>query len=496
MSRYRRWGLVVFSGLLLGLSFPPFPVPFAAWFALVPLMQVWSMRRSARAAFVDGYTTFLITFAVAFQWPLFHEMASTAWLSLPGLLIVPMWMAVPVGLSVPFKNRLGPTAGAATFAALFLLMEFALRRGPLAFPWSLLGHSQAELFPVNQLASIGGVPGLSLFVLLINISLHLLLEAFLHRKEIFSGQSRQSALLHPAVAALCALLLLSSRSMPDAAPVLRVGIVQPAMASEHWANVRDDARVDSLLQLTARLPRGLDLVLWPETALPPGERSRARLQRWSDSTGTPLLTGAIGAAGRGQFYNAAHLFRPNRVLQTYRKERLVPFAERVPFEGTFPWIDRLAIPSGGVAGYLPGEDNELLDLGGVRFGPMICFESLFDDAGRAYARADAAMLVVLTQDGWWGNSFGYRQHAAFNRLRAIETGLPLVQASVSGVSGLITPSGRFSRRIGWMEKAAFVVDVPARKKNTLFVQLGDWVTILAALVTFAATAVLAVRKYV
>jgi apolipoprotein N-acyltransferase len=121
----------------------------------------------------------------------------------------------------------------------------------------------------------------------------------------------------------------------------------------------------------------------------------------------------------------------------------------------------------------------MFDIGSARFGTMICFESLFDDVARAYALKGADFLVTITQDGWWGNSFGYRQHLAFNRLRAIETGLPLVQVAVSGHTAVISPDGRITVRSGWMERGAWIASLGAGGTSTPFVRYGDVLSLAA-----------------
>ena len=463
---------------------------------------------SARGAFLDAYVAFLITFAVAFQWPLFHTLPETAWLSLPGLLILPMWMAVPFGLSVSFRRRLGPVAGLVCLFALFLLMEFGIRRGPLAFPWPLLGHTQASFSLVNQLAAAGGVPLLTFLVLLVNGGVLGLISSSHRRFGLVSGLA--------AAVLLTAAFMISHEGDRVDGSGLRIAIIQPGLPASQWADVLDVSRVDSLLVLSEEALRSahpntprrepaailagggsprLDAILWPETALPPSAETRDRIRSWSDSTDVPLLTGAILETPGAPYFNAALLFRPGEPPQTYRKERLVPFAEHVPFSGHWPWLRRLAVPSGGVPGYAEGRDNELMEIPEALFGVVICFESLFDDVIRGYAKRGASAIIVLTQDGWWGDSFGYRQHAAFNRLRAIETGLPVIQASVSGISALILPDGRITQRIAWMEAGTEIVTVRPADGTTPFVRFGDWVTMLALGTVLIATALLVLNIY-
>ena len=481
----RGWGGAVLSGLLLGLSFPPFPFPFPllAWIALVPLLIEWQRRTEARRAFLDAYVALLVTFAVAFHWPLLHEMPSTALLSLPPLLLIPMWMAVPFGVAHVLYLRTGLRTALLAWAGMMILAEFALRAGPFAFPWTLLGHSQAGIFPVNGLAAYGGVPLLSLLVLGSNAAVALAL----------GGSARAAAVV---AALLVALVVAAGGGMRDrgtvAGDVARVAGIQPASTAHEWADLADSSRVDSLLSMTRQVLRSdpdIDLVVWPETAIPPRPSTRrylTLLQALADSASVPILAGAITTSAKRTAYRNSALFAaPHTPLRTYDKINLVPFAERVPFAGAVPFLERFAVPAGGVSGYDPGENRTIFEIPGIRFGVLICFETLFAYASRTYAGEEADVLLALTQDGWWGDSFGYRQHLAFNRLRSIETGLPMIQAAVSGVSALIHTDGRITVLAGWMERRAWIVDVPPAAEPPPYVRYGDWVTLLAALVALA-----------
>ena len=489
--------------MLLGLSFPPYPFPFLAWIAFVPLLSAWDDDRTdGRSAFLDAYIAFLITFAVAFQWPLFHRFTATAVLSLPPLLILPMWMAVPFAISRPVYRRLGFCAGTTALIAFYIVMEYGLRSGPFAFPWPLLGHSQAEWYPVNRLASLGGVPLLTTVVLAANG----IITAILGRAPT------------PARLVLYGMLpmLVAGRNAPLSEagdPVqnmrqdrkgLRVAGIQPALPPDSWADLQDSTRVSLLLDLTSALVSQSnappDLIVWPETALPPYPSTSVytdRLQSLVDSTRIPILAGAITSDSEdGSIYrNSALLIAPGAGVQSYDKINLVPFAERVPFTGVIPNLERWAIPAGGVSGYEPGENRTIFEISGHRFGVLICLETLFSDAARGYTHDNAEALIAITQDGWWGNSFGYRQHLAFNRLRSIETGLPMLQASVSGVSALIDSGGRVHELAGWMEPATWVVDVPSADTGTptLYVRWGEWVTMFAVVLALAFATVTVVR---
>ncbi|MFV1981162.1 MAG: nitrilase-related carbon-nitrogen hydrolase, partial [Rhodothermia bacterium] len=124
------------------------------------------------------------------------------------------------------------------------------------------------------------------------------------------------------------------------------------------------------------------------------------------------------------------------------------------------------------------------EFGSKLIGVLICFESSFGYLARRLARGGADVIVVLTQDGWWGKSAGYQQHLAFNRLRAIETRLPLAQVSATGITALISPSGRVVSSMGWMERGSLSWSMATRRfgsTDTLYTRFGDWPGPLSAI---------------
>ncbi len=472
-------GAIGISGLALGFSFPPYLFASLAWVALTPILWRWENAKSWRRLLLEVYAAFLITFAVAFSWPLQHTFAKTALLSLSGLLLLPLLMSIPFAASLVVRRRAGLRPGLAALAAFYLAMEHAMSRGPLAFPWTLLGHTQAEALHFNQFLEITGVSGLSLWVILLNGLIYTLVRC----STIFQRAACVLALvLCIALPALYSQNRLQHPLHPHGN--LLVGMAQPAIQAPMWARIHNDERVAQLLALSDSLlavsPTRPDLIVWPETALPPDNQDTLfrKVQAWVTEHDLALLTGAITHSRSGMqqatYRNSALLFQPGAPLQQYDKTRLVPLAEYVPLMNRFPWLQALSIPSGGVAGYEPGETQRSLTIKKSSLGVLICFESVFGNYTRRYVEQQADFLVVLTQDGWWGQSQGYRQHVAFSRLRAIEMRRATVQVSVSGVTALIQPDGSIGSETGWMQRKATVVSVPFFRESTFYARHGDY----------------------
>src|SRR5262249_50392880 len=181
------------------------------------------------------------------------------------------------------------------------------------------------------------------------------------------------------------------------------------------------------------------LVLWPESAIETDlERSHAaftRLREFVDTTGVPVLTGGPGSArSRSPFvrYNPVHLLAPGSGLASYHKRRMMPLAET--------WPSWLGQPPRGVDYVSAGAELPLFSIGGVRFGTLVCFEIADGAAMRDLARRGPDFLVNPTNASWF-RATGALPHVVWARVRAVETGLPIVRVANAGPSGIIDATG-------------------------------------------------------
>ena len=491
------WVLV--SGVLLGLSFPPFPLYGLAWVALVPVLIRWSRLPLGWMLLRETYSTFLVMAAIAGHWVLFHEQALTALTSGLGLLLVPLPMTLPFILSALVKRRFGTLVGFVALVAMWLAMEFLMTHSPAALPWLLLGNTQAEAMLFNQFADVAGVGGLTLWLWLLNGALFWLMEARPLPARVGFGLALAALVAAPVFYGNWRLPQLETPTEH-----VTVGIVQPAIAPKQWADVASGERVNLLASLSnvmllrEKNTRPADLLVWPETALPVYYDVRrqqelyGRLTAWAADRDVALLTGAITRydsapdltvepvvaqryAEVTPYYNSALLFNAAARTQQYDKIHMIPFAERVPLVEWRAALAALGVASGGVGAYGLGDRETVFEVGDHRFGSLICYESLFGDHARRLVKQGADFLVVLSQDGWWGNSAGYKQHLALSRLRSVETRRTVVLSAVTGESGLVHPDGSMTSVAGWMDQKAEIVSVPALTARTYYTQHGDWI---------------------
>ncbi len=233
---------------------------------------------------------------------------------------------------------------------------------------------------------------------------------------------------------------------------------------------------DSGLQAAPAPPA---LIVWPETAAPcyvlrePG--CRQALEDFVDRAQVPLLTGTpdlerLPDGGR-RYANAAVVILPGEgVTGVYKKVNLVPFGEAIPYQEQLPLLQRIDF---GEADFVRGSGFVPLAAGPDRVGVMICFESIFSEIGRAYARAGARYLVNITNDEWFGPSGGPYQHAGMAVARAIETRRGLVRAANTGVSFVVDRGGRTTGVTGLFTPAVVRAPVELGDRTTIYMRIGD-----------------------
>ena len=118
--------------------------------------------------------------------------------------------------------------------------------------------------------------------------------------------------------------------------------------------------------------------------------------------------------------------------------------------------------------------------GGAKVSPIICYESVYGEFVTEYVRAGATVLAIMTNDAWWGNTPGHKQHMAYARLRAIETRRPIVRSANTGISGFISPLGQVTSQLDYDRKGVLTKSVTPQTKTTLYVQYGDYIFRLVA----------------
>lgn len=510
-------GMPLLSGILLGISFPSYPVvrlEILAWIGLVPLLLSLKSDEPFGQAYRKVWFAMLVFSVVSLWW------VSLA--TLPGGILTVI--AESFFLTVPFlpfllvKRMRGFRFALFSLPFFWTAWEWAYMEQDLSLGWLTLGNSQANLTGMIQYADITGVWGISFWLLLFNVLAALF---WLERKAV-SGQHRLPAILLLLIAApfFYGWRVFSGEASHDSrSGTVRVTLVQPNIDPfRKWQLFTAQDMMDSYYRLTGRavFRDAPDLVIWPETAIPffildSGNSGylqslRFALREWRVS----LLSGFSdivyyhpdserarsgevrldSVSGRHyETFNASMLLTADAGNpQVYRKNRLVPFAERVPFVEYFPWLDRFTVSLAGISSWGRGSDTPAMEFdsrrnGKVKTANIICYESIFPGLVTGFVRNGAQFLTLVTNDGWYSTSYGPYQHAAIAKLRCIENRRAMARCANTGITGFIDRYGRVYAEIPWWEERTLTADVPLYSDLSLYTRFPDLLPRAAALVS-------------
>ncbi len=454
---------------------------------------------AALAALLRGVGSARSGFALGFAWGFGFFISGVSWLYVAlnrfGGMPMPLaaaaialfcaYLALYPGLAAALfarlrrrRSRTGAVAAAALFAALWLLTEWLRGVALTGFPWLASGYSQTPPSPLAGFLPLLGVYGVGGLL------------AFLAGLLAFADWQRPRALLLPAVVA--AVLLGGGASLggrtwtePDGEP-LRVALVQPAFdQSLKW----DPAQFAMVLRANAELVRQAfadastpQLVVLPETTLPAlfdqlPEGYADALAGIARDAGGDLVLGVFLRDAGGHIYNAA-ISLGRTAPQSYAKHHLVPFGEYSP--PLFDWFYRLvAIPmSDQTRG---AADQPPMVFGERRIALNICYEDLF---GAEIIRAlpQAGMLLNLSNLAWYGDSFAQPQHLQIARVRALESGRPMLRSTNTGMTAVIQPDGEVTAVLAEFERGVLYASVQAFRGDTPYARWGDRAALALALI--------------
>lgn len=477
------WLAAALSGLLCALAFPRWNLPALAWLWQWPLLAVlWlGPALSRRKAFALGCASVGSFFLVSLSW--LWELGRTVenvWAGLAAWTLLPLYLSLYGGawamvaatagrwrpplppasagpaegwLSRALSANLPGLKAAFINAAAWVALEWLRGIVFTGFGWNGLGVSQYRTTVLIQIADITGVAGLSFLLIFVGQVGFITVARFI--REMRDRRLRRPHLDFAAAMSLLVFTFLYgvTRLMePRGETVpLRTMVVQLAIPIDHPYTRESLERVyedyHDLTATFATLGEGVDLVVWPESAVP-GDFHSPGIQRKLDLTlaqgNFHLLTGAdVHVIGTGADYNCMVLMKDRAAEgQIHEKRHLVPFGEYIPLRGSFPlfaWATGSMIPSDFAA----GTSTTPLQMTDPRIGiiPLICFEDTMGRLARDFVRPGPQLMVNATNGAWFWDSANMEQHLANAVFRTVELRRPMVRAGNTGVSCFIDERG-------------------------------------------------------
>jgi apolipoprotein N-acyltransferase len=347
------------------------------------------------------------------------------------------------------------------------------------FAWAMLGHSQYRTLPLIQIADLAGVYGITLLIVLTNIVLYRALRAVSGAGVAYPVKSAVLLLLFLFATLFYGFYSLNEAETSSAKP-LRVALIQGNISQDvKWSPEFRQYTVDTYERLTREAAKGgVDLVVWPESAVPfffQDEPLQAeRIRSLAKELNACLLFGSPAHElrnGKSTFLNSAFLLSPQgETLGRADKMHLVPLGEYIPLGNLLTFINKLVV---GIGDFSPGEHAIPLNTGSTKLGVQVCYEIIFPELARQYVQAGARVLVAITNDAWFGRSSAPYQHLAISTFRAIETRTPLVRAANTGVTAIVDQNGHIRTMTGLFVEAFRTGEVQPGRGTSLYLTIGD-----------------------
>jgi apolipoprotein N-acyltransferase len=441
-----------------------------AFVALLPLLCIVDSGASPARAGAAGWLSGVVLFGCALAWvPLSGFGGILLAVAIAYVLLVAVSLAAWCAAVAWLRER-DRALALALAPLLWVAVEFARSRGTLGYPWHHLGYALASFPVLIQLASLGGIYLLSLWIAAVNTAAVALRHA-----------PRRAALVVGALIAGPLAFGLQAAAPGELAETLRVAAVQPHVAEPgRVAQEGFQANLRTLLDLTDGALRGSpDLVVWPESAYERtvGAGGDPFLGAIARHYGTPLLTGVWrrGSGPSPMLHNSVALVDPDGgVALAGDKLHPVPFYEGIPatlveraLARLLPWPGRFRAGERPALARLerPGQPP-------LRVGVVICLDSSYPGLVRDLRRRGARLLVEISNESLTGE-WSAHQHALVSRLRAVENGLPLVRVGNIGPSEWVDRSGRLLARLPPGAMGAQTRSVPLAEDPPPYVFLGD-----------------------
>ncbi|MBV5313836.1 MAG: apolipoprotein N-acyltransferase [Prolixibacteraceae bacterium] len=495
------------SGILLSLPWLIEGLSWTLFFAFCPLLfaeDQLSRQNDGRKSifFFPAFTTFLIWNALSTWW--------IAYVSLVGMLFIVVLNALlmaSVWCSRQLINRKFSLISSYFSLIIFwLAFEFLHHNWTLPWPWLSLGNGFANSVKLVQWYEFTGILGGSLWILLSNNLIYSAILSFATRQSSLKSLKRASmALVFIFLPIVGSLYIYSNYT--EKGSLLNVVSLQPNIDpyTEKFSGLSSSEQIIKLIELAeTQITNSTDLVVAPETAWP---------TLWEDSILTqnqsllplsevirkfPNVNFVVGAITQrkieanetisetarksveGDFYfdtfNSALMIDSTQKIQISHKSILVNGVEQMPFQKYFSFLGKFLINLGGNNGSMTASKEPVIFEGNhsMKYGSVICFESVFGEYCSKIVQRGANVLVVITNDGWWKSSPGSWQHFSYSRLRALETRRSIVQSANTGISGFINQRGNVLKKTKLNSFEAIQSTIQLNAEVTFYSNYGDY----------------------
>ena len=514
------------SGLILALGWPARGFPGLLFVGLVPLLLLEGSVSGNRGRF-GRFSIFFYSYPAFFTW----NALTTWWIvnstgigAILAIFLNSMFMSIVFQAFHYTKVKLrNDFAGYAGLIFYWISFEYLHLNWDLNWPWLNLGNGFAGFYKWVQWYEFTGAMGGTLWVLAANIGAFVFFKLTVARYPILvkwvpfmTAEETKKEKRGPVLISLFVFIawtmapILFSLSLYNAynerSRPVNIVVVQPNLDPyKEQYTVAPAEVIGRIMDLaTPRIDSSTDFLIAPESAI--------QKQMWHNNLEAfgsirllrmitekyPSLGVIIGASTFYEFadgeplpntarkftdvdkyyeaYNTAIFIRHGDTIQWYHKSKLTPGVEILPSFKGFKWLENFAIDLGGTVGSLGADrTRKVFFAGSVPIAPTICYESIFGEFFSEFVRNGARVMCIITNDGWWGDTPGYKQHFSFAHLRAIETRRSIARSANTGISAFIDQRGDSHETTKYWVPAAIRGTINANDKLTFYVLHGDYI---------------------
>ncbi len=507
LKKLQGLGLSVLCGLLLAAAWPVAPFTLLIYIAFVPLLLLANLTRRLSTFFGFALLSMLIWNACTTWW----MWNSTSIGAVAAIIANSLFMTLPWLGYFTIKKKYTATLSFTMLVCFWMGFEYIHLNWELSWPWLTLGNVFANMPSQIQWYEYTGVGGGSLLILMMNLLVYELIVAINAKRTIKIILSKALlVLLLPLIISFINLFIyLQSNTEKTSGNMV---IVQPNIDPYQKFELTNAAQqINQLITLSEQaIDSNTKMVIWPETAMSVAD--------WQDhiaenvyyqpvfefakkhpditllsgietfkNYGTVKETATAHHAENGTYYdafNAAIAIKSGTLFQLYNKSKLVPGVESLPsfLRILSPIFEQFG---GSTGGYGKASESAVFKAMGTKFivAPIICYESIYGEYVSSYVQKGANVLTIITNDGWWGNTPGHKQHLAYARLRAIETRRWVARSANTGISAVINEYGAIVDQKGWNMAATIKYTIPIKNEFTFYVKYGDYLFKIALFIS-------------
>ncbi|AVR43806.1 apolipoprotein N-acyltransferase [Christiangramia fulva] len=503
----------IITGFLLAIAWPTYGFPLFIFSAFVPLLLAeFNIRNHSKnwvktKVFGTAYLSFFIWNLITTYWIYFSTPFGGAF----AIIVNSLLMSIVFLIYHIVAKRTGFSAAASFLVSIWMVFEKIHLTWDFSWPWLNLGNAFSEYISWVQWYEYTGTFGGTLWIWLVNIAVFkfiLQYREFGERSLLYRGILKAALLI--IIPLGISLLMYWNYEEPE--KQLEAVILQPNINPYTEKYNTTDTRIGELLEkLTDQaVTDSTDIIIAPETVFADGTRlpnlsnseavffgnqiSRehqdldflggiAIYDRFSDPSKVRKQTNQIGEADWYDDYNSAFMVRNSTdSVQLYHKSKLVVGVENFPYQNILkPILGNIMIDLGGtVAMKTTQEEREAFQLkDSVATAPIICYESVYGEYVTGYIKNGANFLSIITNDAWWGNTQGHKQHLSYARLRAVETRRYVARSANTGISAIINARGDIVKKLEYEKRGAIRGRIGLNDKKTFYVKHGDYIARIA-----------------